>query len=333
MIQGHGDDLYLYPNVKVNFSSNVYSGTEHRELLEYLGQSLDHLVSSYPEPEPYTLQAELARYLELHPDQILVTNGATEAIYLTAQLFAGAKSYIYQPTFSEYESACRVYGHRLVDQKDAQLHWLCNPNNPTGELYEEEHLSLGQTYVIDRSYEYFCRYPLRRITAEVLEAEDRIYIHSLTKRYRLPGLRLGYVVAPRRYIDRLRSLRQPWSVNALALEAGRWLVRQGMPHSIDLPELFRETDRLRQTLSSYGYEVSDSATHFFTVRTPYDAAELKSYSAANFNLLIRNASNFYGLSTKHIRIATQRKVENDLLLEALKPHTLSLSLPQSCNKT
>lgn len=327
MIQGHGDDLYLYPNVKVNFSSNVYSGTEHEALLSHLGANFERLVSSYPEPEPYTLQAELASYLGLHPNQVLVTNGATEAIYLTAQLFSGSKSYIYQPTFSEYQSACNLYGHQLVVQEEAQMHWFCNPNNPTGELWQEEDLSNERIYVIDRSYEYFSRRPLRRITAEVLENEERIYIHSLTKRYRMPGLRLGYIVAPCRYIEGLRNLRQPWSVNALAIEAGRWLLGQGMPQSIDLPQLFSEADRLRQALLGYGYEVSDSVTHFFTVRTPYDAADLKAYFATNFDLLIRDASNFYGLSTKHIRIATQKKEDNNLLLEALKPQALSISLP------
>lgn len=328
MIQGHGDDLYLYPEVKANFSSNVYSGTEHGALLTHLASSLEQLVGSYPEPEPYTLQQELASNLGIYPDQILVTNGATEAIYLIALLFSGARSYIHQPTFSEYESACRVYGHLFVSQADAQIHWLCNPNNPTGELHEEKHLPQEKTYVIDRSYEYFCRHPLRHISEDVLENEERIYIHSLTKRYRLPGLRLGYVIAPRKYIDRLRRLRQPWSVNALAIEAGRWLLREGMPQSINLPELFNEADRIREVLLSYDYEVSPSTTHFFTVRTPYDAAELKSYFATNFNLLIRDASNFYGLSTKHIRVATQRRLENDLLLDALKPQTLSISLPQ-----
>ena len=49
MIEGHGDDLYRYNNIKMNFSSNIYAGTDLSALEAYLCTRMD-VVRSYPEP-------------------------------------------------------------------------------------------------------------------------------------------------------------------------------------------------------------------------------------------------------------------------------------------
>lgn len=94
MIDGHGDDSYKYTRpITANFSSNVYSRTDLTELKNHLCRFIQGKdgelspLSSYPEPQPYTLEAALARKLKLEPDEVCVTNGATEAIYLMAQTF------------------------------------------------------------------------------------------------------------------------------------------------------------------------------------------------------------------------------------------------------
>lgn len=71
-------------------------------------------IGSYPEPEPYTLEAGLANKHRLQSEEVCVTNGATEAIYLIAQTFRGTNTAIFQPTFSEYADACRMHGHRVT---------------------------------------------------------------------------------------------------------------------------------------------------------------------------------------------------------------------------
>lgn len=85
MIQGHGDDLYRYGNrVEINFSTNIFNHFDHSPLFDFLARKL-HLITSYPEPEPTTLEQAIARQNGVSPDSIMVTNGATEAIYLMAQ--------------------------------------------------------------------------------------------------------------------------------------------------------------------------------------------------------------------------------------------------------
>ena len=59
MIKGHGDDIYAYPHISANFSSNVFGGLSHEGLKEYLMEKMD-CIRNYPEPEAFSLEQELA---------------------------------------------------------------------------------------------------------------------------------------------------------------------------------------------------------------------------------------------------------------------------------
>ena len=141
MLQGHGDDIYRYKDIRINFSSNIYSHADLSELETHLREMVG-MIRNYPEPEPFSLEAVIAHKHDIPADCVLVTSGATEAIYLIAQTFSLQKeSYtasILHPTFSEYEDACRMFGIPPLSAYDAAAHsilWLCNPNNPTGTVF------------------------------------------------------------------------------------------------------------------------------------------------------------------------------------------------------
>lgn len=337
MIKGHGDDAYLYHcPAAVNFSSNVYHGMDLNGLKQHLAERLE-LIGSYPEPEPYALEARLAGYHRLLPDEVCVTNGATEAIYLIAHTFRESLSAILQPTFSEYADACRIHGHRLrslyqlPDERsgyrlpgEVQLLWLCNPNNPTGQVVEKKLLCrlLEQNpkvlFVIDQSYEYFTLHPL--FTAvEALEYPHLLLLHSMTKRYAIPGLRLGYLTGNARMMERLRSQRMPWSVNQLAIEAGHYLLEHEAEMEMDLVGYLREAQRLRNLLMQNGVtEVWDTKTHFMLARLRMGrASALKEYLLKEHGILIRDASNFSGLDERYFRVAAQGPEDNDRLAAAI----------------
>ena len=337
MIKGHGDDAYQYNcPAAVNFSSNVYHNMDLCGLKQHLAQCLG-LIGSYPEPEPYNLEARLAGQHRLLPAEVCVTNGATEAIYLIAQTFRESLSAILQPTFSEYADACRIHGHRirllyqLPDERagyrlpeEVQLLWLCNPNNPTGQVVEKKHICrlLEQNpkvlFVIDQSYEYFTLHPLFS-AAEALEYPHLLLLHSMTKRYAIPGLRLGYVTGNARMLDRLRSQRMPWSVNRLAIEAGYYLLEHEAEMELDLVSYLREAQRLRTLLMQTGVaEVWDTKTHFMLARLRLGrASALKEYLLKEHGMLIRDASNFSGLDERYFRIAAQGPEDNDRLAAAI----------------
>lgn len=334
MIEGHGDDAYKYKAIKINFSSNVYNHVDHSGLRQHLFRQMES-IRTYPEPEPYSLEKKLAEQLHLSAKEVCVTNGATEAIYLIAQTFRNQTSAILMPTFSEYADACRLHGHKVISiysldnlPGNARLVWLCNPNNPTGEVRDRKALKTCITehpdrlFVIDQSYEFFTLKPL--LTArEAAELPNVILLHSMTKRFAVPGLRLGYMTACDNLLHEIRLQRMPWSVNQLAIEAGHYLLQSSSEYNIDIPLLLREKERLVQSLLSIGgMEVWPSDTHYMLVQLRMGkAAALKEHLATEHGILIRDASNFEGLNEHFFRIATQTPEENDKLVEGIKKWT------------
>lgn len=333
MIEGHGDDAYKYKAIKINFSSNVYNHVDHSGLHQHLFQQMES-IRTYPEPEPYSLEKVLAERFHLSSEEVCVTNGATEAIYLIAQTFRNQISAILMPTFSEYADACRLHGHKVVPIYNlnrlpdrGRLIWLCNPNNPTGEVREKEVLTAcikqnpRRIFIMDQSYEFFTQKAL--LTAkEAAEFPNVILLHSMTKRFAVPGLRLGYITACKELLHEIRTQRMPWSVNQLAIEAGHYLLSSSQ-YDIDISLLLREKERLVQSLLSIGgMEIWPSDTHYMLVQLRMGkAAALKEYLATEQGILIRDASNFEGLNEHFFRIATQTPEENDKLVESIKKWT------------
>ena len=331
MIEGHGDDLYKYgKKIVSNFSSNVYNRIDHSGLYQRLNERLS-TICSYPEPMPYSLESEIARRYSLTPRQVCVTNGATEAIYLIAQVFQGRISAVLGPTFSEYADACRVHRHKVKPfysldalPEDAELVWICNPNNPTGEVRNKEDLKAlvdshpDKLFIFDQSYEYFTLKSLLGIK-EAASFPNVILLHSMTKQYAIPRLRVGYFTASEGLTDDVRCRRMPWSVNSLAIEAAKYLLEEGDGISADIPQLLAERERLTNLLLATGMlEIWPTDTHYMLIKLRMGkAAALKDFLAVNHGILIRDASNFEGLDERFFRIATQTPEENDKLVKAI----------------
>ena len=338
MIQGHGDDAYRFDRpLRADFSSNVYRHVDISALKAHIASKLD-VIGSYPEPEPYKLEAALAQQLGIAPESVCVTSGATEAIYLIALAFRGCASTILQPTFSEYADACRMHNYDYDYADEAAmlpatlcptlrggLFWLCNPNNPDGRVIPKAELTDMITsnpdtvFIVDQSYEFFTKEPLLS-PAEAVRFKNLIQLHSKTKRYAMPGLRLGYITAAPSLTAKIRVVRMPWSVNALAIEAGLFLTANPDTAPIDLPALLAEAQRLRTMLNDIpGVSVDDTATHFMLCHlADGSAAELKRWLMDSEGILIRDASNFEGLAAGDFRVAAQSPQENDLLVASIR---------------
>lgn len=330
MINGHGDDSYNFTKkIGSNFSSNIYSRQDLSALKAHLCSQMD-LIQSYPEPDAHSLVTLLGQEYGINLNNICVTNGATEAIYLIAQAFGGSCSGILIPTFSEYEDACRIHKHTLsffenIDTIDllSELIWIGNPNNPNGKTYDLDYLkekvsrNKGAIFVFDQSYGYFTEKDVWNIR-EAVAYENVILLHSMTKQYAVPGLRLGYITAHASLIERIEEKRMPWSVNGLAVEAGKFLIEK-KKNKLDVREYLQETKRLQEALKKLdGLIVYPTDTHFFLCRLQNRKGfELKSYLIDQYGILIRDASNFRGLEEDCIRIATQSPEENNQLVKAI----------------
>lgn len=329
MINGHGDDIYKYSGIRCNFSSNISPLTDTGLLRQHLATRLE-VIDHYPEPLAHSLEVMIATELNISPTEVLVTSGATDAIYLIAQTLRNEQTFaVKRPTFSEYADACRMFGYEEAP-KGGAVRWLCNPNNPTGEVRTTDTIKVlsrrHHWLVIDQSYEDYTYVPLLSAQAAI-EMRNVVVVHSMTKRFAIPGLRLGYITAPTAVIARLRANYRPWAVNALAIEAGCWLLKHKMPYYREyMRQLFAQTrflsDRLR---GIFGIHVNPTNTNFMLCSIKQSsAAELKDYLLDHHGFLIRDASNFEGLSACHFRIATQLPEFNEELVEAIKTYVYKI---------
>ena len=277
-------------------------------------------------------------------------NGSVEAFYTIALAFREAVSAILSPTFAEYADACRMHQHipmffrsdeaRQVLESGANLCWAGNPNNPDGHIFsilsiEDALINYPNTvFVIDEAYAAFVP-GFESAVSLIRSYSNLIVVRSLTKCCAIPGLRLGYAIASARLAERLRKFQQPWSVNAMAQEAGKFLLENRIPDLIDPRVIGQLSKRLQENIAQIdGFQVIASETPFFLVEMQTGtAAELKDFLIHEHGILIRDASNFRGLNERFFRVCTRSEVDNSLLVEGLKEYknetNLNGALPQT----
>ncbi|MCM1490644.1 MAG: aminotransferase class I/II-fold pyridoxal phosphate-dependent enzyme [Muribaculum sp.] len=342
MIDGHGDDLWRYAGkVRHNFSTNIHSAFDHSPLMAHIASSA-HAILSYPEPEPVSVEKKISGLHSCNQKEVMVTNGATEAIYMIAKEFSGAESLILGPTFREYQDACKMYGHKVTFTKSldtipdkSQLIWLCNPNNPTGKvtplslLWEIIHENTDKVFVIDQAYSDYTLLPTLN-ASDVIKAGNVIMLGSLTKRFAVPGLRIGYAIGSESLIARIKKWRMPWSVNGIAVESAKYLIDNIGKYDIDAEGLHKEALRISGKLWELGIEVENTDCNFILCKLPDGtASELKQYLMDEGGILIRDASNFEGLTERHFRVAAQSRSENDMMVD-LVGRFVQLKLHKPC---
>jgi threonine-phosphate decarboxylase len=335
MILGHGDDGYLHHDtIKANFSSNVFYEGLPKGLKEYLSLHWDKL-TRYPEANAESLQETIAHWHQLESQQILVTNGATEAFYLIAHHLQKKSATIIIPSFAEYEDACRVHNvptdfmeWAAVNETtlfSSQAVFFGNPNNPTGLIFEKKMLhsllenNPNTLFVIDEAYVDFTSNVITMVN-EINNFPNLVLVKSLTKTYSIPGLRLGYIISQEQNIQAIQLAKMPWSVNTMAIEAGKFIVDNAADIALPLKRLLADTSDLMNSLQQIeNIEVYPTTTNFFLCQTKVKtAAELKKHLLNTHQLLIRDASNFKGLSPHYFRIAAQTPEQNKLLIDAIR---------------
>lgn len=332
MINGHGDDIFSYPGISHNFSSNIVCRRDLDKLYEHLNNCMPR-ISSYPEPDASSLVAAWAASMDISANNLCVTNGATEAIYLIAQVYRESNSQIPVPTFSEYADACRLNRHKITEiysesglkPAPGSLIWLCNPNNPTGKVWDHSWLTQmieanpACIFIVDQSY---APYTLEKVidVKWALEQPNVLLLHSMTKQFGVPGLRIGGVSGNAKLIRQLSLFRMPWSVNALAIEAGKFLLANSDCYLIDAEALIAERERVAAEFAKTGLiEVWPSDSNMLLSRLRMGkASALKDYLAVEKGILIRDASNFTGLDEGCFRIAVQGPEADNRLIEGIK---------------
>ncbi|MDH7594127.1 MAG: histidinol-phosphate transaminase [Methanomicrobiales archaeon] len=279
-------------------------------------------LGEYPDDDYEELKGAISRAFNRPAEEITVGNGSIEIIrsFCAAALNPMDEYHVEPHTFGEYAYSAGLRGAvRSPDATRAKVRFICNPNNPTGELTGRREL-LG---IVDRMGE---RGGYLFVDEAFIELSDSgqsvsdvskrglVVCRSLTKSFAVPGIRFGFGFADEELIQRLESLRLPWTVNAYA-EA---FAMKAMEH---LPELKRssmyiveERRWLTERLREMGLVVPPSYANFILVHLPC-RADLLQKRLLEQQVLVRDCTSF-GLPFA-IRIGVRGRAENERLIGAM----------------
>jgi threonine-phosphate decarboxylase len=303
----------------------------------------------YPEPGAGTVRQKLADIYQLDSDYVVPTAGAIEGLYLTARLFSGSSIGIVEPGFSDYSRSfesvdCQLQhiilppdlwyapAHKwayLLEPFDVVV--LGNPNNPTGSMQPRSELRQifemewrrPKHWIVDEAFmEFAADHDDQTLLSVINTFPSLIVLRSLTKSWRIPGLRLGFL-ATAGPVERLRKMQPPWSINAVSQAwAKLFLVKQEYAHLRRTLEELREVKHAfeAQLQSVPGIGVYPAAANFLLVELidhSLDANELYQ-ELGRRGLLVRVCDSFRGLAKgRFIRLAVRTPPENERLVAGL----------------
>ncbi len=352
MLRGHGGEIYhlarqlgIPPREIQDHSSNVSPLPPPAGLYERLKESLAE-IENLPEVDSFSLRSSLAEFYGLSPEEIIPSSGTTEWIFAIPRLLKPKRVLILGPTYSDYADAARINGLKILyllareeenfapplkelkaSLRPQDLVFICNPNNPTGVLISPEALSSlviknpESFFVVDESYMDFVEGENSLLSLGRFPS-NLIVLRSFSKIYRIPGLRLGYLVAKAPLNKVFWENTLPWAVNRLAQIAGLWLLERASSNLKKVKEFVSaERERIWQKLSKLsGIKIFPSRVHFFLLKLlePRKAAAVWHRLLTEKHILVREASNFKGLEGEFLRFALKGQAENARLLKALE---------------
>lgn len=208
---------------------------------------------------------------------IAASPGTQALIQLLPRIVPKSRVAIVGPTYDEHEVCWARQGHEVsvvtgIDQAaGADVMIVVNPNNPTGLLLSPSALRRkGGLLVVDEAF-------VDLLPANASFAADlppnTIVLRSFGKAYGLAGVRLGFAIAEKSIVDRIRDELGPWAVSGPALEIGRRALSDAAWLQAAAARLADDRRKLNALLVSAGCEIAGGTPLFCLARHP-DASGL-----------------------------------------------------------
>lgn len=347
---GHGGDLTtaeaefgLQADRFLDFSSNMNPFGPPESVGRLLAERWREL-ARYPDPAARRLKRAIAEAHGVPEASVLVGNGAAELIDLSVRALRLRTVGLARPSFSEYEEAAVKAGAEIVGipleaadgfslreeplrraAAQADLIVLGHPNNPTGRLADPDllrRLVRDRTpLIVDEAFVDFVPNEGEvSLIREAARTPGLYVIRSMTKFYAIPGVRLGFLVAHPREIERLARLQVPWSVNAIAQWIGEAVFAEREYAERTRRWLAEERPWLAERLGALGLRVYPGDVNFILASIPESfGIDVKGLQRrmGEAGILVRDASLFPGLDASFVRVAVRLRHENVRLLDRL----------------
>lgn len=243
-------------------------------------------------PKANALEAELADYWKLPPEQVLVTAGADDGIdrICRTMLSDGREALMPWPTFVMLARYASVAGGKVVRvpwapgtpfpveafleqaSEKTGVMMLVNPNNPTGTTIPFETIKQISEAVphaillLDGAYAEFAD---EDITHQALSLPNVAITRTFSKAWGLAGLRVGYVLSSPQIIQWLRVAGEPYAVSGVSIFMARKRLQESREEvETFIDEIKQARKKLIPALEEDALEVLPSQSNFLFAKVP-----------------------------------------------------------------
>lgn len=282
-------------------------------------------------------QAAAARH-GLEPDQIVPGAGADELILLSARAFLqpGQVAVAVTPTYPLYRIACAqvdaafeqvpaaapTFEIPLDDllgaARDADLVWLCVPNNPTAANMSPEAVdtviaATDGIVVVDAAYAEFTGTDWAE---QVAQHSNLIVLRTLSKAFALAGARVGYAMGHPSLIDRIDAMRPPGSIASISVALAEAALRRPDLAARAVETLAKAREILATGLGGLGFRVLPSDVNFLLCEVGAQARVIAAQLRAR-GLVVRTFPEESGLE-EYLRFTVRSREQNARLITTLR---------------
>ncbi len=346
----HGGNIYaaakrygLEEKNIIDFSSNVNPLGPSSAAKRAAKKALS-FIDRYPDPDMRELRTAIARYFGIKPAHVMCGNGSNGIIHLIPRVFRPKKVLIPFPTFTEYTAAVEDAGGTVVPfplleragfridplemsfaLKGVDMAFLCNPNNPTGQLIPKAEMieivryahQQGVRLVVDEAFMDFI--DNESIIKDAVESSHLICLRAFTKFFGMPGLRIGYAVSDETTIAALHEGQEPWTVSIPAERAAIAVLGDWSYISKTRRLIEKERNRLLSALRILpGVETFPCSANYLLIKLTYMDVPTFVKKLGERGMLVRECSSFPGLERSYIRIAVRTWWHNRRLIKAFR---------------
>ncbi|WP_006460599.1 histidinol-phosphate transaminase [Thiomicrospira aerophila] len=301
-------------------------------------------LNRYPDPGATELHNALHQHLGLAAETgLLFGNGSDELIQLLIMAVnrPGAKVMSIAPTFVMYDMIARFLGAdycsvalnddfeldvdafvEAMAQQQPALVFIAYPNNPTGNALSRQDLiriieAAPGLVVVDEAYHAFAE---DSFILDTVQYPHLLVMRTFSK-VGLAGLRLGYLVGPKAWIEQVDKLRLPYNINTMTQASALVALSHWSILAEQAQQICDDRIQLSQALAALpGIKVYATAANFIVVRLneagPSAPQVFEGLKAAG--ILIKNLSPQGGVLTNCLRITIGSPTENNQLIEALR---------------
>lgn len=321
--------------LRLDFNENTLGCSP--KVIKALREINSEEISAYPEYGKFI--KNLTSYLNLSEREILLTNGADEAIQvvMSTYLDKGEEVIIPAPTFAMFQVYASLSGAKITSvlyngdlsfptkevlkriTTNTRIILLANPNNPTGTVIREEDLikilekAQNSLVLIDEAYWQYYGKSAKELISKY---DNLVIIQTFSKAFGLAGLRLGYVISNEAVIKNLKKAISPYSVNSLAIIAGSAALEDLNFVDNCVKEVKERKIILKRELKKLGIKTYPSKANFLLANFGKQYKKVYEELKAR-GILVRDRSS-YPLLKNCLRITLGTKEQTKKVVTAIK---------------